>query len=342
MALTRRDVIIAAFASFVAWGFVSQWAPALRYVGYALVAGAFTAVLAIIALTVLTSKGANHVGRWRSKRPRTAAFVAPDAWKAETTWLASNAIYQKTALYPSSFVISDRIDDLLDLVLREFVSSWYSNITRSPNFTNSIDTAIRAALVNIRDRIFGVDVVDQAVSRIIPIITGHLRDFYDAERAVRGKNLNRNVTESEELDLAIAGKYKEGKLHPAASLAYSDTKLIQQEYLRKLMVRLMPEVLPESMIKSRAVSVLIKEIVSCAVLSPVMQMLSDPDMWNQLMEAYVRKNTNIQAQLADILVGQDHATGSQECPQAASSLGRARFTSSETTPAAQLSQVVSQ
>ena len=290
MALTRRDVVIAAIASFIAWGFVTQWAPALRYVGYALVAGAVTAVLAIVALIVLTSKGANHVGTQRSRSQRTAAFVAPDAWKAETIWLASNAIYQKTALYPSSFVISDSVDEILDLTLRDFITSWYSNITRSPNFTNSIDTAIRAAFVNIRDRILCVDVVDQAVSRIIPIITGHLKDFYDAERAVRGKNLNRKVTESEELDLAIAGKYREGKLHPAASLAYSDTKLIEQEYLRKLMVRLMPEVLPESIIKSRAVSVLIKEIVSCAVLSPVMQMLSDPDMWNQLMEAYVRKN----------------------------------------------------
>lgn len=341
MALTRRDAAIAAFASFVAWGFVTQWAPALRYVGYALVAGAFATVLAVIALIALTSRGTSHVGIGQNRRQRTAAFVAPDAWKAERTWLASNAIYQKTALYPSSFVISDSIDEILDLVLRDFVTSWYSNITRSPNFTNSIDTAIRAAFVNIRDRIFGVDVVDQAVSRIIPIVTGHLKDFYDAERAVRGKNLNRNVTESEELDLAIAGKYREGKLHPAASLAYSDTKLIQQEYLRRLMVRFMPQVLPESMIKSRAVSVLIKEIMSCAVLSPVMEMLSDPDMWNQLMEAYVRKNSCIQAEHADVSVGQNHATGSQECPQTASSPGRACFASPKTAPSAQLPQTIS-
>ena len=70
-------------------------------------------------------------------------------------------------------------------------------------------------------------------------------------------------------------------------MAFADTKLVQQEYLRKLVVRLMPEILPESMMKSKAVSVIIKEIVACAVLASVMQMLSDPDTWNQLMEAYV-------------------------------------------------------
>jgi sorting nexin-25 len=89
------------------------------------------------------------------------------------------------------------------------------------------------------------------------------------------------------LDLAIAAKYKEGKLHPAASLAYSDTKLVQQEYLRNTVQDLLPKVLPENVITSRAVGVLIKELVACAVLSPVMEMMSDPDTWNQLMEAYV-------------------------------------------------------
>jgi sorting nexin-25 len=41
------------------------------------------------------------------------------------------------------------------------------------------------------------------------------------------------------------------------------------------------------MMTSPAVNVLVKELVACAVLSPVMQMVADPDMWNQLMEGYV-------------------------------------------------------
>ena len=168
------------------------------------------------------------------------------------------------------------------------VSSWYGRITHSSNFTNSIDNAIRSAIVNIRDRIFAVDPVEIGVSRIVPIITRHLKDFYDAERAIRGKNLDRNVTESEELDIAIAGKYKNGRLHPAASLAYSDLKMVQQDYVRAIVVRLLPQVLPEPMIKSRAVFVLIREIVSCSVITPLLQLLSDPDTWNQLLEAYGR------------------------------------------------------
>ena len=288
MALMRRDVAIAGLVIFIAWGFITQWAPVLRYIGYAFVAGVISSLLAAGALILLSVRRKKDVCKRSFRSPRTAAFVAPEAWKAETSWLATNIIYKQVPLYPHSFVVSDGLDSLLDTVIRSFVSSWYNNITRNPKFVNEIDRAVRAALISIRERIENVDLVEIAVARFIPIFTIHMKEFYDAERAVRGKNLNRNVTESEELDLAIAGKYHDGRLHSAASLKFSDTKIVQQEYLRKLVVRLMPEVLPESMLKSRAVSVLIKEIVACAVLTPAMQMLSDPDTWNQLMEAYVR------------------------------------------------------
>ncbi|KAK8196529.1 tRNA (guanine-N(7)-)-methyltransferase (tRNA(m7G46)-methyltransferase) [Zalaria obscura] len=96
------------------------------------------------------------------------------------------------------------------------------------------------------------------------------------------------MTESEELDLAIAGKYKDGRLHKAADLTFSDTKLMQQAHLRKTTARLLPYVLSESMQTSPAVTTLVREIVACAVLGPIMQMLTDPDMWNQLLEGYGR------------------------------------------------------
>ena len=287
MALKSRDVVIAAFLGFVAWGFVTRWVPVLRYIGYAFVAGLSIALLAIGAVVLLSLRKKQDGSQVSSRPSATVAFVAPQAWKEETEWLSRRALYKKTPLYPPSFVISESLDGLLNWMLRDFVTVWYKNITTSPDFVNEVDRAIRTALINIRDRIFGIDIVEIAVSRIVPILTRHLKDFYDAERAIRGKHLNRNVTESEDLDLAIAGKYRDGKLHPAASLAYSDTKLVQQDYLRRIVLRLLPEVLPESMIRSRAVSVLIKEIVSCAVLAPLMQMLSNPDTWNQFMEAYV-------------------------------------------------------
>ena len=287
MALNTRDVATAGIALFIAWGFVTHWVPVARYLGYAFIAGTLLGIAAVIAVVLLSSRNTTDARTRAAQKPQTAAFISPESWETEKAWLSTRTAYAGKPLYPDSFVISESIDSLLDLILRDFVISWYRNITSSPNFGNEIDKAIRTALRNINERIQRIDVVEVAVSRFVPIITGHLKEFYEAEHAVRGKKLNRSVTESEELDLAIAAKYRDGKLHQAASLAFSDTKLVQQDYLRKLIVRLMPEVLPESMISSRAVSVLIKELASCAVLAPIMQLLSDPDTGNQLMEAYV-------------------------------------------------------
>ncbi|KAG0649566.1 RNA methyltransferase [Hyphodiscus hymeniophilus] len=288
MALSRRDVILAAIASFIAWGYAVSWVPALRWAGRAFIAGLILSVLGLIALLLLTSRGSLYGERNDIRRPRGVAFLAATSWKSETAALRARQAYHKQPLYPESFIVSSALDDLLELIIRDFVNSWYLGISKNPVFTNEVDKTIRLALVSIRDRLLEVDIVEVVTTRFIPIITAHFRDFYDAERAIRGKHLNRSVTESEELDLAIAAKYKDGKLHPAASLAYSDTKLVQQEYLRSVVQDLLPEVLPESVTMSRAVAVLIKELVACAILSPVMQLLSDPDTWNQLMEAYDR------------------------------------------------------
>ena len=287
MTLRYRDVLLASFVGFIAWGFLTHWLPVLRYLWHAFIVGAVTA-LALIAFAVLTTSRKIQDTRSIELQGISVSFLASSIWPAETSQFASARIYKSVQLYPPSFLISQALDGLLGLALRDFITSWYGNITKSPTFSDEVDKNIRLALGNIRDRLLKEDLVNIVVSRFVPIITAHLRDFDQAERTVRGSRLNRSVTESEELDLAIAAKYRDGKLHSAAAIAYSDPKAVQQEHLRKILVRVLPEVLTESVIGSRAVFVLIKEIVSCAVLFPVMQMLSDPDTWNQLIEAYGR------------------------------------------------------
>ena len=285
----RRDLVFAAIAIFIAWGYLTHWQPKLHYLPYAFIAGvvATLALLAWLTFTIAWDRDVRSGGKV-DYGPRHVAFVAPDRWKAEREAMNLRNTYMMEPLYPASFMISDSIDVLIGLILRDFVKSWYGSISKSPTFVNEVDRAIRASMGEVRERILAVDMVETVVSRMIPLITDHLRASYEAERIVRGRKLSRDITDSEELDLAIAAKYKEGRLHPAASLAYSNTKPIQQQHLRSIVARLLPTIIPANMSTSPAVNVLIKELVACAVLFPVMQMLADPDMWNQLMEGYVR------------------------------------------------------
>ncbi|KAK4099827.1 hypothetical protein N658DRAFT_474592 [Parathielavia hyrcaniae] len=288
MALQGRDVALAGVACFIAWGYAVNWIPALRWAGYAFVGGVFLTAAAVLALVLLTSRGPRYRQLRKPPRPNAAAFLAPSAWKTELAALRQRQTYTKASLCPESPKVSAALDEILEYIIRDFIRSWYSHISRNPVFTDEVDKAIRCALLRVRDRLQRLDLAEVLTTRLVPILTAHFRDFYEAERAVRGRKLNRSVTETEELDLAIASKYKDGKLHPAASLSFSDTKTAQQDYLRKTMSRVLPTVLPDKLLASRAVSILVREITACAVMFPVMQMLSDPDTWNQLMENYGR------------------------------------------------------
>lgn len=288
MALKGRDVILAGIASFIAWGYATHWLPAIRWAGHAFVAGFLTSLLLLLSITLLLSKGLGHKNRRLSPRPDGPKFLGRKQWSSELSALRKRQAYEKKPLCDSSTKISQALDDVLDLITRDFVWSWYSKISENPVFRNEVDKAIRCALDELKERLSTLDLPEVLTTRIVPIMTAHFHDFNEAERAIRGHKLNRSVTESEELDLAIASKYRDGKIHPAASLSYSDLKLTQQDYLRQTTNKILPHVLPDNVISSRAVSSLIREIVACAVLFPVLQLLSDPDTWNQLMENYGR------------------------------------------------------
>lgn len=291
MTLKGRDVAAAGLVCFVAWGYAVAWWPALRWAAWAFVAGCVAVIAAVLLLLLLTSRGAAYqtlTSHRRSARPNAVEFVGPLAWRRETSSLRVRQIYEPAPLYPDSRRISHALDGLLVLINRDFVRVWYDGISRNPVFANEVDKTTRLALANVRDRLFDVDLVEVVTSRLVPILTAHFRDFNDAERVVRGRKLNKSVTESEELDLAVAAKYRDGRLHPAANLAYADLRMVQQEHLRKIVAGMLPKILPAKVLNSGAVTSIIREIVACAVLVPVMALLSDPDTWNQLMENYGR------------------------------------------------------
>ncbi|KAH6610656.1 rgs G-protein [Trichoderma cornu-damae] len=281
MALKRRYAVFAGVAYFIAWGYAVSCFSALRWIGYAFVSGIVISVLSLIAALVLITQQP-HVDR--KAPPARVAFLGSQRWRSEAEALRERQAYHKEPLDPSFPQASRALDELLDLILRDFVRSWYSYISRNPTFENEVDRAIRQALLSLVDSLRNKDLADLVTSRFVPILTAHFHDFYEAEKSVRGRKLNRSVTESEELDLAIASKFRDGRLHPAASLSFPDTKMVQQDYLRSLVGRILCKILPQKMLSSRAVSIVVREIVGCAVLFPVVQLLGDPDMWNQLIE----------------------------------------------------------
>ncbi|CAK7265244.1 tRNA (guanine-N(7)-)-methyltransferase (tRNA(m7G46)-methyltransferase) [Sporothrix epigloea] len=333
MAMRSRDALLAGVAGFITWGYATHWFPAIRFAGHGILAGALLSCAGLVAFVFsvqipiyapIEATGSAPLPAALSKvttatlastrRAPAVAFVSPENWARERAALRARLVYRPAPLYPPMPRVSAALDTLLASILRENVRSWFSHISQpgplqDQTFPNNVDATIRVALGNLRDRLLAVDdVVEVLTSRLVPLLTAHFHDFNEAERAIRGRKLNRSVTESDELDLAIAARYRElrearalaaGKalgttnsgLHSAAQLSYSDanTKLVQQDYLRRVVgEKLLPQLLPAKFLASRPVAALVREIVACAVLYPLLQILADPDTYNQLMENYGR------------------------------------------------------
>ncbi|KAI5310875.1 Intermediate filament protein [Ascosphaera atra] len=289
MVLSRRDTVLAVSGGLVAWLLIGDLFPVLRYVSYSFIAGSVFSLLGSVALILFNVRSTEGGSQ---KLPCLAGsavgFLSPDRWKGDLDAYKKAREYEPPPLYAQSFIVSEGLDDLLRYVLRDFITSWYKNISSNTKFQNELDRTIRHLIFQIGNRTAKVDMTEVFVARIVPILTAHLREFGVAERAVRGKNLTRTVTETEELDNAIAKKYNDGKLHPAACGSLSDPQQAQQEYIRKLIATLLPTLLPKEQRRSRAVAVLLREVFSCALLAPLLKLLAQPDTWNRLVEAYGR------------------------------------------------------
>ncbi|KAG6877390.1 hypothetical protein C0992_010162, partial [Termitomyces sp. T32_za158] len=151
----------------------------------------------------------------------------------------------------------------------------------------AVSSVLHASLGRLLDRVSTIDLSAFTVKRILPKITAHIEQFRQSEVALRGAGLERKLTQSEELDLLLANRYsgKGGKLHPAVeNLSTTFTKQTEEIHLRQLVEKALPHVLPDVETRSQVLKVVVREILVCSVLQPIMDMISDPDFWNRAID----------------------------------------------------------
>ena len=224
---------------------------------------------------------------------RPFAFSTPAAWQAVVTrsqW-SQNTPQSFPPLCPDAPLLSSALNDMLIMVVRDFVLTWYKDLSSSPSFPMAVSSLLHESTKRLLDKAADIDIAALMVKRIIPRITSHVEQFRQSEVAVRGVGLERKLTQSDELDLLLASRYSgkgAEKLHPAIeNLSTTFTKQTEEMHLRQLVERALPYVLPEAELRSEALKLVVREILVCAVLQPVMDMIADPDFWNRTIDEVV-------------------------------------------------------
>lgn len=218
-------------------------------------------------------------------------FTSPAAWSVTQTraaWEANLATAPPSQWPGATESLSAQLNSLIALINRDFVQSWYSRISNSPAFPAAVDSTLQSALLAFATRAAKVDWSTVLVNRLLPLITNHFAAFRTAELALRGQDLKVPLTESAELDLFLANRYaaesKQGRLHPAVDVASPNSRPAEERWLSNLFGGIVPLILPEKEGESAAVRIMVREIVACAVMVPVVETLSDPDFYNRTID----------------------------------------------------------
>jgi len=227
-----------------------------------------------------------------------------EAIRVRKIWNAQNTSF-RVPLHPSSQNVSAALDRLIAVILQNHLLSWYTvSISPSdPSFPYAVERTIREALLGIRDRLVNLDLAKLGVSTLLPKITNHLELFQEAQQSIlessttslehkdhdrKKKQGTANTPVSEELDLLLSNKYAElagdSGLHPAVSGASFNSRPGEEKHLRRIIGNILSMILPPTERASSAVSVMAMEIVACAIIRPIIEAISDPDLWNRLLD----------------------------------------------------------
>ncbi len=179
---------------------------------------------------------------------------------------------------------------ILELVKRDYILPWYSRITTSHQFLDTLDNTIDTCVASIFTRIDAVDIPDFLVTRIVPHVTKHMRDFRQVEPLLRptistrshpGPTLN--------IDPAAIIQSHFPPLHPALPLSsLTNTTPSIEAHIRVRMGQALELLLPENE-KAETVRTIAREVLTCAVMVPVLEMFSEPDFWNRVVDEQAGK-----------------------------------------------------
>ncbi|EMG49023.1 hypothetical protein G210_0303 [Candida maltosa Xu316] len=247
---------------------------------------------------------------------RRFKFTYPEKWTREIIELQNDSVTIKQPIFPESFLISETVQELIDLIIGEFITPWYSQITSSTLVTEDISLEIKTVVRNLQERLRDLDFAQLLVSNILPLIQEHFESFIHAQEVVRSQG-KFNKFDSNEYHLAVISQYRRGKLHPAVTVssAHEESNFKEKQYLRKKIESILPYLLSKNE-KNNEVGVnLVTEILSCTVLCNVFNLLTESDFYNLMIVKLIGDNLRRRDQVKQLRAALEEHTKTNKVPE---------------------------
>ncbi|KAL6259029.1 hypothetical protein P5V15_008952 [Pogonomyrmex californicus] len=177
-----------------------------------------------------------------------------------------SASARKHTRYPVVFtrLVDGALQNLLDLIFRDFVGFWLNDLAfESEQLIDNMKQDVWGAIQSLHDRLSRVDHTKLVVCNIMNKLTFHFEKIRIAQAA---------SSEGEDPVFILSAHL----MSPVAEL----------EYLRKISEVYILFLLPRSYSLS-PVKFLLREVLTCKILKPAIDLITDPDYINQKILAYI-------------------------------------------------------
>lgn len=236
-----------------------------------------------------------------SKKSTRFTFIDKRKWNDELHKLFKDTRALNEPVIEQSFLISETLEEFINLVIKEFIDSWFANISNSNVFQDSIRQELKHVIRNLHERFAKLDFAKLLVFRILPILDDHFNHFVKIQHRVKlNGNISKLPTGSMEYVIAVARQYDRGRIHPGVTVSMNTSDVNEKKHLRNKIESILPHLLSPEENTNKAGTSLVKEILSCTILSRVIQLLGEGDFYNLLIVNLISDNIKHREQVKQL------------------------------------------
>ncbi|KAF9155569.1 hypothetical protein DFQ26_009704 [Actinomortierella ambigua] len=155
-------------------------------------------------------------------------------------------------------------------LVRDFIQTWYSAVSTDPEFVSSVVDVVIHIARELERRSQEVDWVELLLMDVPAVLKRHYTDYRQA-----AQKLGTAYAPNQTIESIFHG------LQP--HFALSDGQESEKEYLRQLSDELLKVLLPKEEYESDLVRWVVREIFACIVLRSLVELLTEPDMINYII-----------------------------------------------------------
>ncbi|XP_071954615.1 sorting nexin-14-like isoform X2 [Antedon mediterranea] len=165
--------------------------------------------------------------------------------------------------------VDKALSELFELILKDFVYSWYKDISKDEEFVNELRSGIRYIAAILLKRLQKVDLPTLILDKLVKNGLSHL------DLILRTK---RKLNSNDNFDVEILKAYG-SNLHCAAR-----SRDYELRYVRHLLDAIFPMLIPKHAINCQGTKNFLRELLAGSVIIPAMDVLANPNVVNLLLQ----------------------------------------------------------